>query len=172
MSSPSFATFITFCLEKNEYIEVPTPTPSHYFIHDISMNAIQGGIGGPNPDPISLETAYIYTNFLAGNFSYLGTDGAVKNAVQAAIWQYEEETTGSLTGDALTIYNAANDAVNVDYTWTSFGGVMVANIGHHSTFTYAQSMLVAVPEPTTILLSGLGLLGIAAVLRRKFHNKA
>ena len=167
-ASPSL---ITFCLELNEYIEIAT---FGYKIWDISYDAIQGGVGGATggKDTISYETAYVYTNFLAGNYSSRGTDDQVKNAVQAVIWQLEEETINIASGEdyttiATTILGEAETAVFIG-DWTGWGNVRVANIGKNTVWDpYKQSMLTVVPEPTTILLSGLGLLGLGCFLRRK-----
>src|SRR5690606_12853492 len=53
--------FRTFCLERNEYLDFSS---SGFVIDSISKEAVNGGTGGPNPDPISAETAWLYYNFV------------------------------------------------------------------------------------------------------------
>ena len=55
--------FRTFCLEKNEFLDFH---PNGFIIDSISKEAVAGGAGGPNPDPISPETAWLYYNFTLG----------------------------------------------------------------------------------------------------------
>ena len=62
--------------------------------------AKQGGTGGPYPDPLSPESAYLYSLWLDG------TDGVntivhsdtTANALQRAIWYNEGESLGSKLG--------------------------------------------------------------------------
>src|SRR4030042_847202 len=62
----NFGSFVTFCLERNEYF-VPGKA---YIVDSIEQYAVKGGVGGQtaNQDPISTETAYLY-------YSYVTTGG-------------------------------------------------------------------------------------------------
>ena len=48
-------TFQTFCIEQGEYLS--SNATYNYVINSV---AVQGGVGGPDPDPISKGTAYLY----------------------------------------------------------------------------------------------------------------
>lgn len=149
--------FITFCLEYNEYINFG----STYKVASVGTAAINGGVGGGNPDPISNATAYLYTQFRAGSLAgYLG-DVASANSLQNAIWFLENEI-GSVSGQALTWANLglANG--------TGLGNVRVMNLTTLSG-EVAQDQLMMVPEPETyaMLLAGLGLMGFVARRRQR-----
>jgi hypothetical protein len=83
--------FETFCLETNEYFN-----PGSTYNYGISQGAINGGVGGGNPDPISKGTAWLYLNFahgtLAGyNYSIGAAGDASAAALQSTIWWLEGE---------------------------------------------------------------------------------
>jgi hypothetical protein len=81
--------FRTFCLEKNEFIDFHQ---NGFIIESISTAAENGGVGGPSPDPISAQTAWLYYNFVKGTLSgYLGNNVASADALQKAIWGFEDE---------------------------------------------------------------------------------
>ena len=56
--------FETFCLETNEFINIGST-----YYYGISQAAINGGVGGPHPDPISQGTAWLYLQFATHNLS-------------------------------------------------------------------------------------------------------
>ena len=83
--------FETFCVEYNEHF-----TPGSTLYYGISQGAINGGISGGNPDPISKGTAWLYLNSLRARWpdttTALGPDGnASAAALQATIWWLEGE---------------------------------------------------------------------------------
>jgi hypothetical protein len=155
--------FNTFCLERDEYFSFG----QNLTVVGISDSAIQGGVG-PGGDPIRPMTAYLFTQFSSGTYSlydYGAGRDASANAMQLAIWFIEGESTQSLTGLALAFYNDALLA-----GWQGIGNVRVLNLINASN-GLAQDQLVMVPEPSTLLLLGAGLLGLGILGRKKFKTK-
>ena len=56
--------FETFCVEYNEHF-----TPGSTLYYGISQGAMNGGISGGNPDPISRGTAWLYLQFATHNLT-------------------------------------------------------------------------------------------------------
>jgi hypothetical protein len=72
----------TFCLEKDEYIAWGG---KHYA--QLNTAAVNGGLGGPSPDPLDPRTAWLYTKYLDDAFpSSLDVDSTSEAAnLQKAI---------------------------------------------------------------------------------------
>jgi len=162
--------FQTFCIEANEYF-----SPGTSYSVGISPNAMYGS-QPPNGDPISIGTAWLYSQFAAGTLSgYTYTYGSSRasatsaGALQEAIWWLEDESGGvknsfvtaaetALSLNDTTIKNNANGAY----------GVYALNLGNPGA---VQDQLVIVPEATTMVAGALLLLPLGAstlrILRRK-----
>jgi hypothetical protein len=96
--------------------------------------------------------------------------------VESNPWQLNSDSMGSSIADGALSYGTWDDGethyyAEVDMQWLFDTG----NTSFLSHFTYEcgnDLMIGQVPEPATILLSSLGLLGMAAFLRRKYTKKA
>jgi len=158
--------FPSFCVETNEYINYNSQA---FKVGGITGMAIANGgdtakgyipaLGG---DPLDIRTAYLYYNFRMGTLSGWDGSNAMGDALQNTIWFIEQEITTPLIGQALTWFNAANNS-----GWTTdYHGVAVLNV-LTQVGGIAQDQLVLVPEPSTLLLLGAGLLGLGIMVRRR-----
>lgn len=157
-----FGTFTTFCLEVNEHYTGATT-------YTVASGAVNGGVSGGNPDPISIGTAFIYSQFIVGAAGY--TDGA---AVQQAIWWLEGETT-TINGFDYGVRNSLIDTAELALGGLTDGQIMAdATLGAYGIVVLnltddagnlKQDVLAQVPEPSTVVAGALLLLpfGVSTV---------
>lgn len=164
--------YLTFCVEFNEHVGRST------YDAETNTEAINGGIGGGNPDPLDARTAFLYTSFLTGTLadklfafngdiiSY-GTSG-MGEAVQDAIW-YVENEIDNISGVAANIVAMAVAAVGQNGEWfgKGIGNVRILNLTDPNTGDNRQDQLVLIPLPSTALLGLAGLFGMGVLLRRR-----
>ena len=155
-------TFETFCIEGNEYLSYGA-----LYYYTISDAAVNGGLGGGSPDPISDTTRNMYYAFRTGLVAgIIGTSDAdaIADAVQGAIWFEEDETTSmSTTATTLRTY-----FLNTNNYVQGYQSVKVMNVWQNSDFTgNKQDQLIIVPLPHASGLACAGLLGLVSVRRRR-----
>ncbi len=155
-------TFETFCIEGNEYLSYGA-----LYYYTISDAAVNGGLGGGSPDPISDRTRNIYYAFRAGLVGTIISSSdadVIADAVQMAIW-YEENEVFSMGGPATTLHSYFGNTNNYVPGYQS---VKVMNVWQNSDFTgNKQDQLIIVPLPHASGLACAGLLGLVSVRRRR-----
>lgn len=160
--------FNTFCVEKTEFFSYGEALT----VAGISDKASWGSVG-PSGDPLRPQTAYLYTMFRSGSLTrlddsaYSSNPDDSANALQAAIWYFEEGDPSPAAGTLADKW--VKEALASG--WTDIGNVRVLNLLNASGGR-AQDQLVLVPEPSTLLLLGAGLLGLGILGRKKFKAKA
>jgi len=176
--------FQTFCIEYTEHVN--PPETDNYDVNP--AGAVGGGALGPNPDPLSLGTEYLYQSFATGALAplYNYTPGAGRQnsaaALQEAFWYLEDEITLSnpLTNVFLNLVNT-NIAGGLAFAKTNTDTGNLYNVfalnltdlsggdrqsqlvyGNINTTTFNN-----VPDGgLTLMMLGAGLSGLAILRRR------
>lgn len=153
--------FMTFCLEKDEYFN---PNQA-YEVYKISDTAIAGGVNTNDGDPLDPKTAYLYTMFMSNSLPVWFNPGNSDDLIslQIAIWLIEQEITSTSNTKAKNLVSLANAS-----GWTTIGNVRVINLGKDGK---NQDQLMLVPEPSTLLLLGVGLIGLGIFGRKRFKRR-
>lgn len=161
-------TFITFCLQRTEYIDFTNTFRvdgvTTYAISDPTAN----GGDGTGRDYLSQQTAYLYTMFRGGTLSgydYFGSGRTTSaNLLQNAIWMFENELAMNASNPFVVL---ANNVV-ASGAWSGLGDVRVLNLSYQNGVEAQDQLAIqSVPEPSSLLLFGVGLLFAARRLARR-----
>jgi hypothetical protein len=173
-----FGNFKTFCVELNENL-----APGSDYTFDINTAAVNGGVGGGNPDPLDARTAALYEAFANGtlanyDFDNSGDGGQSGNldrrrsaeALQAAIWEIEQERSIENTtsnSDVQALANFYADTLAQQLADAGLGSrVRILNMFRVDNMADSQDVLVLIPLPQAGALASLGLAGLAIRRRR------
>ena len=135
--------FDTFCVERNQYINV-----GGTYSYSIA-NGSDGGVNAPNLTPVSLGTAWLYSQFRYGTLAgFTGTE-AQQTALQDAIWYFQGELSSLNSNPYVTLadQNVGNPLANANGAY----GVDVWNLYDPCSGAPCQSQLgiQSVPETAT-----------------------
>ncbi|MBX3744375.1 MAG: hypothetical protein KF833_03630 [Verrucomicrobiae bacterium] len=179
--------FLTFCIERNEYISFPSNPANRVYDVNLANSSSRGGIAGGSPDPISLATAWLYSKFRDGSLIGVGGftgNSASHSALQNAIWYLEQELGVSgapaFSTAATSLVQAAIDDLGL--TWANVQStpangefnvrvMRLYNGPSADAEGYNQDMLAIVPEPSTYIAGGLALLPLLFGLRARWQKK-
>lgn len=165
--------FYTFCLEKDEALQLGTP-----YGYTSSNAAVGGGLGGGSPDPISEGTAWLFTRFSGGVLTGYDFDissvaarllrAAAAVRLQNAIWSLEEEQ--AVDGSNIFIQAVVAQFGSVAAAQADYAGNGVVVLNPALGVSGVQSVLtLANPVPdngTSLGLLGLGIAAVGVVRRR------
>lgn len=170
--------FQTFCLEKNEQVG---SNPHYYEINPYDA-AKAGGVSGwttlpdnTQGDPISLGTAYLYSQFRKGTLDgYDYTPGSGREAsaglLQIAIWWLEDEQSlnNPLNNPFLDLLATKGPIADWKVDADGAYGVKVLNmynVARDQTLVFKQDFLYVPDGGLTLAFLGMGLAGLAGMRR-------
>jgi hypothetical protein len=160
------AYFQTFCIEDSEYFY-----PGTTYAASTGNNALYGAVGSSPGTPVTMGTAWLYSQFAAGtlgayHYAYGGTRTPDAGAVQQAIWYFQGETVGA--HNAWAVLAEANVA-NAFAAANGAFGVQALTLGAPG--QVQDQLVIVVPEPTTVIAGAgalaLALLGIGGARRSR-----
>ena len=155
--------FETFCVEKNTYF---SPGTSYWVqLNNVSLSTNQ---------PLSTDTAYLFTHFWNGDLQSFDFSSAGRRAsdfsLQNAIWYFQNQfTLNNISGDTLaqTFIAEAQNAVSTGQ-WSGTGNVSILNLWATQDGTGdAQDQLCLTAPAVPLPKAGLGGAAVFAALGAK-----
>ena len=161
------SSFVTFCLEVNEYFSYGTQ-----YNFTLSDAAVNGGVSGGSPDPVSDATRWLYYQVVSGGYALIsafGTSPGVGARVQEAIWYLEgERTQGQINADAFSLASYATTNQNWGGLYAQGNRVYAMNLtDQYGNRVQDQLAYSSIAEPGSLLLLGSGLIVMATLVRRR-----
>ncbi len=151
---PQIDQFITFCVQMTQFMN---------FNDTFKVGAVSNAADDDPAVPLDQRTAYLYTQFRNGTLAnYTLGDATSANLLQKAIWHFEGENVGDVSGNLFV--QAADTAVS-NGSWSGLGNVRVLNLFYQDG-RQAQDQLTTVPEPSTLALLGSGVAALCFRRRR------
>ena len=148
--------FITFCLQHRE----PIAFNQRFIVGSVTNYA--DDVGGN--DPISSQTAWLYTQARNGTLAGYSHTDAMADLLQKAIWYFENELTLATPNNNAFVY-LANQAVANGFT--GIGNVRVVNLFYTDGRRAQDQLVFQVPGPAVLTLLVPGLAALVFMRRRR-----
>ena len=150
-------TWSTFCVETTQYLASPGVKMTVTGISDTTTSN----------STLTENAAWLYWNFSENTLAGYDGTSSDQNDLQQLIWLELGQINSATYNDVTQVNNWLNWASNdISSGWTNNGLVQVLNLGGKQDVLIASTS-APVPEPATMALLGIGLLGLVAVGRKK-----